>query len=500
MNRATRRKKINNSGKSKTDKNIQIVNAQTTGLAPQQLVLLLKLITQAQDAFQMQKDAIADQLCRKCLALFPEYILPMILISKIANRHNQFSVAIIFLEKALQILPSSVELYGLYGFTLQRLRRPEDALDAVSKCIKLEPGSVLWLNEKAGLLNTLDRAPEAIAIYEQVFKKAPAYGKAYYNFSLLHKFSSGDKYEQYFLKLETNLGKIKLDTDLVHAHFALGKYYEDLQQLDKSMPHYLAGNKLQGKQNKYDFDAEVAALVNVGNRFKKDGRWLSEASHGCTATEPLFIVGMPRSGTTLVEQILTSHAAIHGGGELRFLGAASRELYGATHMNPEILPSAGADLTVFRNKLKVAGQNLAKDMLSLDPHAKYIIDKLPQNFLHLGFKHLLLPNAKIIHCKRDPIDTCLSNFRLQFEDKLHFTTDLEKLGRYYVAYATLMDHWKEIFKDQILEIQYEDVVADLEGQARRIINFLDLEWDDACLDFHNNKRSVHTASVNQVRQ
>jgi len=204
---------------------------------------------------------------------------------------------------------------------------------------------------------------------------------------------------------------------------------------------------------------------------------------------------MPRSGTTLTEQIVASHPNVHGGGELPYMLAISRrEIADAMATYPENIIALNKDL------LAIWGRDYIAKLHQLAPNAMHITDKTPANFLALGLIHVMLPNAKIIHVNRNPVATCLSCFTQVFE-KLNYTYDLSELGQYYVDYARLMKHWRSVLPTgSFLDVQYEEIVADPETQARRIINFCGLDWDDACINFYRNKRSIFTASLAQVRQ
>ena len=221
-----------------------------------------------------------------------------------------------------------------------------------------------------------------------------------------------------------------------------------------------------------------------------------KAGLGNPSAAPIFIVGMPRSGTTLIEQILASHPKVFGAGELREMANLAGRIGGA---DAAAFPEAVQALS--GEELRRIGEQYVQAVTRLAPGAERITDKMPGNFSLAGLIHLALPNARIIHACRDPRDTAFSCFSLLFSGTLEFTYDLAELGRYYRAYLKLMAHWREVLPQGImLEVQYEDVVRDLESQARRIIAHCGLEWDDACLSFYKTERSVRTASATQVRQ
>ncbi len=284
-------------------------------------------------------------------------------------------------------------------------------------------------------------------------------------------------------------------------HFALGKCYDDSGDYDKAFPHFMAGCKMKRAKLTYDpanAERQFAGLMEIFDQAAIDRLRGSGDPPGDPSGVPVFVLGMPRSGTTLTEQIIASHPDVYGAGELHdLLRIAERNIGGAT--TPVSFPDNLRALD--RQTLTAWGAEYVAGLKQRAPDAKRITDKMPANFFAVGLIHLMLPNAKIIHVNRNPVDTCLSCFTRLFNRKQEHTYDLAELGQYYVHYARLMDHWRKVLPaGAFLDVQYEDIVADQEAQARRLIAYCGLEWNDACLDFHNTKRSIRTASVTQVRQ
>jgi tetratricopeptide (TPR) repeat protein len=273
--------------------------------------------------------------------------------------------------------------------------------------------------------------------------------------------------------------------------FALGKAYADIGEPARSFAHLARGNALKRRQTAYDeagmlrqFDMIAAAFTGELLRAK--------AGSGAPSRLPIFILGMPRSGTTLVEQIVASHQAVHGGGELRYLPETVAALSPRYPADAIMLGSA---------QLRALGERYLARLGPLAPEAAGITDKMPSNFFFLGLIHLALPDAVVIHVMRDPVDTCYSCFATLFSDRQDFSFDLGELGRYYRRYQGLMAHWRRVLPPgRMLEVAYEDVVADTERAARAIIAHCGLDWDPACLSFHETERSITTASGLQVRQ
>ena len=285
--------------------------------------------------------------------------------------------------------------------------------------------------------------------------------------------------------------------DRIELHFALGKAYEDLGRDAEAFTQWLDGNALKRRQITYDEAATLGALDRIQAVFTSEliRRWQNV---GHPSPVPVFIVGMARSGSTLVEQILASHPQVFGGGELKYFDAAVqgiRTKFGGSATFPELVSGmTGED---YRD----LGTRYLAEIERLAPAATHITDKMPGNFIFAGLIHLALPNATIIHTIRDPVDTCLSCFSKLFTEGQNHTYDLAELGRYYRHYQALMAHWHRVLPPgRILDVRYEDVVADLEGQARRIIAHCGLDWDPRCLAFHQTERPVLTASAAQVRQ
>ena len=264
----------------------------------------------------------------------------------------------------------------------------------------------------------------------------------------------------------------------LYIHFALAKALDDVRDYGRAFEHLRQGNALKRERIDYDETGTLKLFEHISAVFDR-GLFDRFQGQGDPSSVPVFVLGMPRSGSTLIEQILASHPQIHAAGELT------------------ILENSPMDVTAFRR----LGQSYLSQLPKVPDEKIRIVDKLPGNFLRIGLIRLMLPNARIIHTMRDPIDTCLSCYSKLFNTGLPFTYDLAELGRYYRAYSELMAHWRSVLPPgAMLDVSYEDVVDDLEGQARRLIDYCGLPWDDRCIDFHRSNRPVRTASAVQVRQ
>ena len=282
----------------------------------------------------------------------------------------------------------------------------------------------------------------------------------------------------------------------MHLAFGLGKLFEDLRQYEKAFGHFLTGNAI--KHGTYEFAIEDVEkyFERLKQLFTKD-LFGKNKSAGSSDGKPIFVVGMPRTGTTLVEQVLASHPNVFGAGELDDLNRIVTSHFGAIDDVKFIENINQANTGEFSR----AGDDYIGMIRERAETADFITDKMPDNFRLIGMIKLLMPNAKIIHCRRDPRDTCLSIFKTLFTIKGHYYAyDLGLLGQYYNLYRDLMTHWHSVLPGFIYDIHYEDVVADQEPQSRALLAYCGLEWDDACLEFHKTNRPVQTASAAQTRR
>jgi tetratricopeptide (TPR) repeat protein len=342
-------------------------------------------------------------------------------------------------------------------------------------------------------LGQLDAAQQA---YLKALDLDPKVAGVYVNLADSKKFAPGDPHLAAIEALAAQADGLS-KTDRLQLDYALGKAYADLKDHRRSFEHLLRGAAAKRATIVYDEAATMALFDRIEQVFTRE-LIAAAAGGGDPARRPIFIIGMPRSGTTLVEQILASHPTVHGAGELQTLNdvvLTVRGPDGNTLPYPDFVPSLDA------TALKAIGQRYLALVRELAPQAERVTDKMPSNYYFAGLVHLALPNAKIIHTLRDPVDTCISCFSKLFSAEQNHTYDLAELGRYHRRYEQLMAHWRRVLPpDRMLEVRYEDVVADLDGQARRIIAYCGLPWDDRCLAFHETDRPVRTASATQVRQ
>jgi tetratricopeptide (TPR) repeat protein len=400
------------------------------------------------------------------------------------------------IERALSLAPDDADAINIMGNVLFEEGRSEQALECFRKALAKKPDLSDAYNNMGNALKELGRFAEATESYEKALELDPRSTGAYFNLTDAKKFKEGDAH---LAAMEAMIGEgdILSETDRTQLHFAVAKAFADLERHREAFDHMLRGNKLKRGKIEYDEPANLALFDEiVGTVTKKLMR--EKKGQGASSKVPVFILGMPRSGTTLVEQILSSHPQVFGAGELREMHEVTQDVRrpdGSEWHFPSFVPSMTA------KELRAFGENYVRRVQALAPEAARVTDKMPSNFYYVGLIHLAMPNARIIHTMRDPIDTCLSCFSKLFSHEQNHTYDLGELGRFYRAYERLMAHWREILpKGVMIDVRYEDVVADLETQARRIIAHAGLEWDEACLAFHRNKRPVKTASATQVRR
>lgn len=413
----------------------------------------------------------------------------------------RFDEAIALYERALALNPESADIYCNLASALIGAARAEDAVALTKKALRLDPSSVRAHNILGFAFEVLGHTEDAVQAFEKALQLAPSNAEAHRHLANLRHFTAGDPR---LAALEELAGDVATQDreNQISLHFALGKAFSDLGQHERSFHHWREGNALKRACLAYDEEESLRRFDRIRATFMSE-LMRCNVGGGCPSDVPVFVVGMPRSGTTLVEQILASHSKVYGAGEIETLHHAVqkfRSRNGIATEFPELVPALSPK----------ALRDLGADYVALTASAtrpaaskmERIVDKLPGNFQLAGLIHLALPNARIIHVRRDPVDTCFSCFSLPFAfDHQPFTYDLGELGRYYRAYAMLMEHWRGVLPPGVmLDVRYEDVVADLEGQARAIVDHCGLAWEGACLSFHENRRPVRTSSLLQVRK
>jgi tetratricopeptide (TPR) repeat protein len=399
---------------------------------------------------------------------------------------NQHEEAVEWLGKLVALVPDQVRARNLFGRSLSVLGRTEEADSVFQEALAIAPDNAETQFEIGKAWQLRGRFAEARRAIERAIALAPDV-PAYW-----HLLVQGETIREGDRAIATLEGMAERsesfsDADQAVIHFALAKVYDDLTRTEQAFASLSRANALQRRLTPYQEARELAMLRMIAARFSTDFLARNEGC-GDPSQVPVFIVGMPRSGTTLVEQILASHPAVYGTGELGDLA----RLY-------DSLGAGGRALT--REELASIGGRYVDRLRRKAPQALRITDKMPGNFASVGLIRLALPGACIIHVRRNPVETCFSCYRRLFNYGHLYTYDLGELGRYYRGYEALMEHWRHALpQGAMLEVSYEELIADFEPQARRIVAYCGLDWDPACLSFHKTERTVDTASAFQVRQ
>lgn len=405
--------------------------------------------------------------------------------------------------EALACYRKAHALCALDADKLQRLGRAYldlDAADAARSCFEsalaIRPDDAEAHNSLGIALGELGDLKGAEACYREALRISPDYAGAYHNLVGITRLIPSDPLWKPLMRLSDDI-QSRPTGDAILLHFSLGKVWEAAGEYERAFLHFLAGNRLKRAGLNYD-EARQTNFFHDSIRYFDSAFLAARAGAGNADELPIFIIGMPRAGTTLVEQILASHPLVYGGGELHLLRQCLRVELGPVESEDE-LPARLTRLT--DNDIKRAGERYLAATRELAPGAVRVTDKLPGNMVLVGLIHMMFPRARIVHCMRDAMDTCLSCFSQHFSTGYHFSYELGELGRFYRAYAELMCHWHTVLPTgRMLEVRYEDVVADLPGQARKLVGFCGLPWDEACLRFYASSRPVKTASLAQVRQ
>jgi tetratricopeptide (TPR) repeat protein len=409
---------------------------------------------------------------------------------------NKPESAVLAFECAVALKPENPEALCNWGLALAELDRFDEAEAKYRRAIEIDAGFAGAYNNIGLLMKAKGRLAEASAAIEQAIRLAPRSVAYYDNLAAIRPFAAGDPFLSALENLASD-GAALSATDQMHRHFALAKAYENIGEVERAFRHLQSGNALKRRQMAYD---ETETLRQMDQLCEVMSRDFIEARKGGgePSSAPVFIVGMTRSGTTLIEQILASHPQVHGSGELALFdqaaGAIRNSLPGRPQF-PDMLQAMSGE------HFRALGASYLEKITRPARGALRVTDKMPVNFLFAGLIHLALPNATIIHAVRDPADTCMSCFATHFTNGQAHTYDLAELGRYYRHYQTLMRHWHAVLPPgRIMDVQYEELVADLEGVARRIVAHCGLSWDARCLDFQRTQRTVRTASAAQVRK
>jgi tetratricopeptide (TPR) repeat protein len=471
----------------------------------------------------------AEQRLRQLLIARPNDAAVHRLLAETFSRMGRYEAAELVLEHALRLDPTHDGGRFAYAHALFHQQRGADAVAALQPLLAKYPSEAPYKNLLAACLNllgdfeqairineellathsrqpkiwlnyghalrTVGRRDDAIAAYKRCIALAPSLGDAYWSIANL-KVASFTPEE--FAAMSDQLGRTNLSVeDRLHLHYALGKALEDRGEPAGAFENYAAGAALRRAATPYDTDETTALAQRSIALFTP--AFFAAASGGCQAPDPIFIVGLPRSGSTLIEQILASHSAVEGTMELSEIGLIAKALKGSKpDGSPLQYPDTLADLSADRRR--ALGEGFLADTRIHRPLGRpFFTDKMPNNFQHIGLIHLILPNAKIIDARRHPLGACFSAFKQHFAQGQNFSYDLVDLGRYYRDYVNLMAHYDAVLPGKVYRVIYEDLVEDTEAEVRRLLDYCGLPFEDACLRFYENDRAVRTVSSEQVR-
>ena len=474
----------------------------------------------------------AERLCRYFMQQNKTHVEGMRLMAEIATRTGVFDDAEFLLETVMELAPDHIEaeiqlahvllrrqrfhkahkrvkaiyernknpssqVQALYASVCFGVGENEEAVKTYQEMIRVSPNDPQLRVSLAHIYNATGESPKAVDLFKQAYGLKPDFGDAFWSLANTKSYRFTEE-ELASMKERVNAPSTP-QLDKTQMHFALGKAYEDSKDYDAAFSHYQAGNTLKretSNHSKEQLDIRISTQLDVctAELFER----LKDVGHD--APDPIFILGLPRAGSTLLEQILASHSKVDGTMELHDILDLAKRLRGrdkASDPSPRY-PRILGELPTER--FAQFGQQFIEDTRAYRGTAPYFIDKMPNNFFHIGLIKLILPNAKVIDARRHPMACCFSGYKQLFGEGQEFSYGLEEIGNYYRQYVDLMSHWDEVLPGFVLRVQHEDVIADLEGQVRRILDFCGLEFEESCVEFHKTKRTVRTPSAEQVRQ
>jgi len=472
----------------------------------------------------------AERIVRDLLKKYPTDVSSIRVLADIGVKMGQFTDAGHLLQRCLELAPDFHTARRSYASVLLRRQQPEAALAETDKLLKVEPNNPSYLILKASILvrigdhraaleiyekvlkdypnqakaqmsyghtlKTVGRLDESIEAYKKCIHQSPEVGEAYWSLANLKTFRFNEDDIENMRKQVTAEGGDADDQS--HLAFALGKGLEDRGEFDESFKFYRRGNSIRRIEHKHDpkinvFEAVRQVRVLHQDFFEPRKGW------GSPAADPIFIVGLPRAGSTLLEQILASHSQVEGTSELPDIISISRKLGKKSRKNPAgAYPECLAKMT--EEQFRELGEGYLKSTRIQRSDTPLFIDKMPNNFRHIGLIHLILPNAKIIDARRHPMGGCFSGFKQLFANGQTFTYGLEDIGKYYRDYVRLMDHWDRVLPGRVHRVQYEEMVANTDTQIRALLDYCGLEFEKQCLKFYETDRAIRTPSSEQVRK
>jgi tetratricopeptide (TPR) repeat protein len=449
----------------------------------------------AEVAARLGRYADAESLLTRSLELSPSFAPARHNLAIVLHRQGRFADALAELDVLIRAEPTNPGYHILQAAVFGRLGDYAESIRAYEKVLAEYPAQAkVWMSY-GHALKTAGRQSDAIVAYRRSIAITPHLGEAWWSLANLKRVRFDDADVR---AMRAQLAESLADEDRLHFHFSMGKALEDAGDYAGSFEHYAKGNALRRSQIDYDADAN-AEHVRRSKAVLTRELFAARAGAGHAAPDPIFVVGLPRSGSTLIEQILASHSAIEGTQELPDIGLLARRLGArSTRLQESRYPDVLAELDM--KEFHALGEEYLEHTRIQRKTAKPLfIDKMPNNFAHIGLIQLMLPNAKIIDARRHPLGTGFSCFKQHFARGQHFTYDLAELGRYYRDYVELLAHFDAVLPGRVHRVHYENMVQDTEGEVRRLLAYCHVPFEDACLRFYENERAVRTASSEQVR-
>jgi len=488
-------------------------------------------LIEANGALHQNRIKEAEAILRRQLQEDPTDVAAMRMLAEVGVLLGQLDDAGMLLRRCLELAPNYADARYTHAYVLNRQMRPADALQEIDRALETEPGNPGYRNLKAVLLGRMGQFERANEIYADLLAEHPQQPKTWmsYGHSLLAAGRQADSIAAYRKSIELrpelgeawwSLANLKTvtftaadidaqrrqlddaeltDEDRLHFEFTLGKALEDAGDYADAFAHYAEGNRLHRAMAPYDA-SEVTSYVRRAKGFFTAGYFADRAGCGSPAPDPVFVVGLPRAGSTLLEQILASHPDVEGTGERPDVIAIVQELAGRREQ-PDGADYPGVLASLAPEAFRQLGERyLASTRVQRRAGRPLFVDKMPNNFAHVGLIHTMLPNARIVDVRRHPLACCFSNFKQLFARGQHFSYDLDDVGRYYRDYVELMAHFDEVLPGRVHRVFYERLVDDMEAEVRGLLDHCGLPFDERCLRFHENERGVGTASSEQVRQ
>ena len=437
----------------------------------------------------------AEAWLRRATTIAPDYTAAWMALGPVLIELNKHVEAIDCYKSALRINPQDGAIWAGLAHAYAQASYPEESVEAFSRAIEFGKDSANIQMGYAHVLKTVGNQDGALGAYREAIKQKPDFGEVYWSMANLKIFEFEDS-EVEAMEFQLENGTLTDSAD-VHFRFALGKAYEDRKDYDKAWHYYDTGNRNNRplvSHSPVDMEIKHREIMKIF-----DAGFLQEhADQGFDAPDPILIVGLPRSGSTLVEQILASHSQVEGTSELPVLSKLAAHI-GKYRADKASFPNTVLDLRG-RDWQALGQQYVEASRRHRLTDRPFFTDKLPNNFPLIGLLHLILPNAKVINARRHPLDSCLGCYKQLFARGQNFTYDIEDLAHYYRNYVEVMNHWHTVLPGKVLDVHYEDTVTDLENQVRKILDHCGLAFEDSCLRFHETQRAVKTASSEQVRQ